>query len=239
MTSNKTKIYDVTLRESVYTSLEFNIDELEQYFKYISNINVCDIVELGYINKTGKNKILSTYNEQVILLAKEKCNKELSCMFHLSKYNESKEIWNTNILKNLSYIRIVLDSDISLLEEVVNYFNKLNIKVMINMSYMSRKKEEELIEIFKYINKLKVESIYIVDTNGSYFTEDVLRIYNLINNNTNISIGFHGHNHYNMVSINSYILLKNNIKYLDGTIGGYGKGAGNLCTELIETTLIN
>ena len=57
----------------------------------------------------------------------------------------------------------------------------------------------------------------------------------------NMKLGFHAHNNRQMAYSNSLAFLGYNSRHdmmLDGSIMGMGKGAGNLCTELIEPELI-
>ncbi len=57
-----------------------------------------------------------------------------------------------------------------------------------------------------------------------------------------MKIGFHAHNNRQMAYSNALSFVEYNSRHdmmLDASIMGMGKGAGNLCTELIEATLLN
>ena len=56
-----------------------------------------------------------------------------------------------------------------------------------------------------------------------------------------MKLGFHAHNNRQMAYSNALAFLEFNARHdlmLDASIMGMGKGSGNLCTELIEATLI-
>jgi 4-hydroxy 2-oxovalerate aldolase len=77
-----------------------------------------------------------------------------------------------------------------------------------------------------------------VDSYGTLITGDITNIIKKIKNIDNkILIGFHAHNNLEMALSNSIEAIKNNIDYLDCTITGMGRGAGNLKTELLLTYL--
>ena len=68
--------------------------------------------------------------------------------------------------------------------------------------------------------------------------KDILRIFYLIDNNLfkDIKIGFHSHNNLQLSFSNAQELITLNSKreiIIDTSIFGMGRGAGNLCTELM------
>ena len=103
----------------------------------------------------------------------------------------------------------------------------------------------ELLEVVKMINEIHPYSFGIVDTYGAMYMDDVDRIYGLIDHNMlpDICINFHSHNNYQL----SFAFAQEVIKLsgtssrqiiIDGTLGGMGKIAGNLNTELIVDFLV-
>jgi 4-hydroxy 2-oxovalerate aldolase len=81
------------------------------------------------------------------------------------------------------------------------------------------------------------ESIIIMDSAGAYFPSDVEeRIGNLVRG-LQIPVGFHGHNNLGMAISNSVTAVKAGAKILDGTIRGFGAGAGNTQLEVLIAVL--
>ena len=54
---------------------------------------------------------------------------------------------------------------------------------------------------------------------------------------TNVPVGFHGHNNLQLGLINTLTAIENGVDYVDATITGMGRGAGNLKMELLLTYL--
>ena len=97
----------------------------------------------------------------------------------------------------------------------------------------------ELIEFIDQINAIEPYCFSIVDTFGSMYTDDLHRVFSLIDHNLTpgCRIGFHSHNNLQMSSALSQEFLR--LAYgkrevvVDATISGMGRGAGNTPTELV------
>lgn len=143
--------------------------------------------------------------------------------FTKKNYTEAKE-------DVLHWIKVIKDAGYKLFIQGVNSLN-----------YSDR----ELLEIVDMVNEVHPYSFGIVDTYGAMYMDDVDRLYNLINHNMlpDICINFHSHNNYQL----SFAFAQEIIKLsststrkviIDGTLGGIGKVAGNLNTELIVDYLV-
>lgn len=118
---------------------------------------------------------------------------------------------------------------------------KLFIQGVNSLNYSDR----ELLEIVDMINKVHPYSFGIVDTYGAMYMDDVDRLYALIDHNMDpdICINFHSHNNYQLSFAFAQEVIKlsgtsNRKIIIDGTLGGMGKVAGNLNTELIVDYLV-
>lgn len=128
-------------------------------------------------------------------------------------------------------------------EEVLRWINvvkergyKLFIQGVNSLNYS----DLELLEIVDMVNSVHPYSFGIVDTYGAMYMDDVDRLYGLIDHNMlpDICINFHSHNNYQLSFAFAQEVIKlsgtgNRQIIIDGTLGGMGKVAGNLNTELI------
>jgi 4-hydroxy 2-oxovalerate aldolase len=74
---------------------------------------------------------------------------------------------------------------------------------------------------------------YLADSNGSLFPAQVATLLTRVAETTGITLGFHAHDGLSLAFINSLTALDYGCRYLDASIGGVGKGGGNLALELI------
>lgn len=102
--------------------------------------------------------------------------------------------------------------------------------------------DQTLMDLIKRINDLEPHAFYLVDTLGTMYQKDVRRLLYLLDNNLDpsIAIGLHSHNNLQMSFANAQDLIGFNTArtiLIDTSIYGMGRGAGNLCTELLTDYL--
>ena len=138
-----------------------------------------------------------------------------------------KENWNDSI----EFGKIIMDKGYELF-----------IQPMVSMRYT----DKEFKQMISIINKeLKgTAGFYVVDSFGQMDNAALVHKLEIADEYVDLSmmLGFHAHNNRQMAYSNALSFLEFNAKHnmmLDASIMGMGKGAGNLCTELIESTLIN
>lgn len=95
-----------------------------------------------------------------------------------------------------------------------------------------------LLELVERVNAFHPYAFYLVDTLGSMYKDDLLHMYRMVDKNLadGIRLGFHSHNNLQLAFSNAQELIGAN-RYrdliVDSSVFGMGRGAGNLCTELI------
>jgi 4-hydroxy 2-oxovalerate aldolase len=81
------------------------------------------------------------------------------------------------------------------------------------------------------------EKLVIMDSSGHYLPHDVTERITALVNALNIPVGFHGHNNLSMAVANSIAAVQAGATLLDGTIRGFGAGAGNTQLEVLVAVL--
>ncbi|WP_310605433.1 aldolase catalytic domain-containing protein [Anaerosporobacter sp.] len=102
--------------------------------------------------------------------------------------------------------------------------------------------DQTLMDLIKRINDLKPHAFYLVDTLGTMYQNDVRRLLYLLDNNLDqsVALGLHSHNNLQMSFANAQDLISfctARTILIDTSIYGMGRGAGNLCTELLTDYL--
>nr|WP_315401865.1 4-hydroxy-2-oxovalerate aldolase [uncultured Duganella sp.] len=90
-----------------------------------------------------------------------------------------------------------------------------------------------LLEEAKKMESYGAEAIVIMDSAGAYFPDDVKERISTLVDGLNIPVGFHGHNNLGMAVINSVTAVNAGATIIDGTIRGFGAGAGNTQLEVL------
>jgi len=105
-----------------------------------------------------------------------------------------------------------------------------------------KKKRPDLAEALALVAKSPVAGVYIVDSFGSLYSEqvrDLTKIYLNALSGTGKDVGFHAHNNQQLAFSNTLEALITGANRLDATIHGLGRGAGNCPTELLIGFLHN
>lgn len=131
--------------------------------------------------------------------------------------------------------------DIDKAISLANHFEEKGYETTINIMAISRDQSGELNEAFHQIEQeSKIRALYIVDSFGALYQEPVEQ---LVKSARSIiktkEIGFHGHNHQQLAFGNTIEAIIHGANYVDGTIYGIGRAAGNCPLELLIGFLKN
>lgn len=79
--------------------------------------------------------------------------------------------------------------------------------------------------------------VILMDSAGASTPEMVKKVISLLSENLHIRVGFHPHNNMGLAVANAYIAIKEGATIVDGTIRGFGAGAGNCQLEALVALL--
>ena len=111
-----------------------------------------------------------------------------------------------------------------------------------NIMAISNSQEEDIKVALDMLGKTPVDVIYIVDSFGSLYPEQIARIADLYLNfaaKYNKKIGIHAHNNQQLAFANTIEALSHGVSLLDATMMSMGRGAGNCAMELLLSFLKN
>jgi len=82
-----------------------------------------------------------------------------------------------------------------------------------------------------------VDVLCLVDSAGCMLPDDVARYTALARAHCAIPLGFHGHNNLGLATANCLAAVASGAVYVDGTLRGMGRSAGNAQTEILAHVL--
>ncbi|GGJ88984.1 aldolase catalytic domain-containing protein [Parabacteroides faecis] len=235
------KLLDCTLRDGgYYTNWDFDKDLVNTYIE-ATNILPIEYLEIGYRNNPSK-EYLGKYGYCPIFELEDlrkKSKKKLAIMLNEKNVNQIdlKKLLSP-IKEFINMIRLAVDPEnFDRAVQLAESIKKMGFEVGFNTMYMSRWKEyDDFIPKLRNINGI-ADLFCMVDSYGGITPYEVRETISIIKNEINCSIGFHGHNNLELGLINSLTAIDCDIDYIDATILGMGRGAGNLKMELILTYL--
>lgn len=235
------KILDCTLRDGgYYTNWDFSSDVVNEYIASMNKLPV-DYLELGYRNNPSAEYLgkMGYCPISVLKDLRKKSTKKLAVMINeKSSKPEDLDTLVKPIVGLVDMIRIAIDPknfDRALV--LAKAVKGLGFEVGFNVMYMSTwLSNREFLDKLSQINGL-ADLFCMVDSFGGISPKDVKEIISIVKNKTTAPIGFHGHNNLQLGLINTLTAIECGIDYVDGTILGMGRGAGNLNMELLLTYL--
>jgi len=79
--------------------------------------------------------------------------------------------------------------------------------------------------------------VYLVDSAGAMFPDDVIAYAEALRERTQVRFGFHGHDNLGLSVANSLSAADHGAAFVDASLQGIGRSAGNAATELLVTAL--
>ncbi len=111
---------------------------------------------------------------------------------------------------------------------------QLGYKLIVNFMGAGLKTNRELFTVSEIITKSKLFNvIYFADSFGNMTPEDIKSKFTTIRKVWKKDIGFHAHNNFGLALANGIKAMDLGINWIDSTVLGMGRGAGNIETETL------
>lgn len=236
-------ILDCTLRDG---GLVNNFNFSDEFVKnlYITNIKAgIDYMEFGYKadrdlftgNEFGKWKYCNEDDLQNIV-GSTSYKLKIAVMADVGRTNWERDICDKKD-SVIDMIRIASYFDtLSEAIERIAYCKNKGYEVTFNLMSISILSKENIVNTLVQLKNSNVDVIYLVDSYGALYPhnfKDIINICNGILADSKISLGLHIHNNQQLAFANTLLGNQMGCEYLDVTIAGIGRGAGNCASELI------
>jgi len=228
-----------------YTSWNFEKNLVHRYVDSISKASV-DVMEIGFrfptsISQKGPfayslDRFIETLRLPkgleycVMINAADYINLSSSEFISLSSTRQKD-------LSKISMFRIAVNfNEFQDSREISVILKELGYEVAINLMQAQEKERSEYRKVSKEIDSWGTTNIlYFADSFGTMDQKEVANIIKYLKENWKGKLGFHSHNNRGDALNNSIEAAKNGIDWVDSTICGMGRGAGNASTKkLIE-----
>lgn len=243
------RVVDATLRDGGLVSDFFFTDEFVKDL-YQANIKAgVDYMEFGYKgsrdmfdeSKFGKWKFCKDEDIRAIV-GDNPSDLKISIMADVGRCD-----YKTDILKKeespIDLIRVAtylntIPSAIHMIEDAA----AKGYEVSCNIMAISNTQEKDLAIALDLLGQTPVDVLYIVDSYGALYPEQIARIADIYMNAVakyGKKIGIHAHNNQQLAFANTIEAVGDGVDWLDATYDGMGRGAGNCSMELLLGLLRN
>ena len=126
--------------------------------------------------------------------------------------------------------------------ELIEDFHAKGYETTCNIMAISKSFDDELDQVLENLSQTNVDVIYIADSFGSFYPEQINKLtdkYLSVAKSVNKKVGIHAHNNLSLAYANTLEAMIYGTSYLDVTVSGLGRGAGNCAMELLLGFLKN
>jgi len=240
------KVLDCTIRDGgLINKWQFSDELVRSTYQAVCEAGV-DYMEIGYKappemfnpKEYGKWRFCSEDDVKRVLDGIELKSK-LACMVDIGRVRE-KDILRVEdsifkMIRVACYIKDV-DKGIALANQVMDK----GYEATLNLMAVSTNLEKDIDEALGQLSKTDVPCIYLVDSYGSMYGEDVTFLaQKYLKALPGKTIGIHCHNNRQLAFANTIQAIIEGANMLDASVYGIGRGAGNCALELLLGFLKN
>ncbi|MCH5299465.1 MAG: aldolase catalytic domain-containing protein [Ruminococcus sp.] len=243
------RVVDATLRDGGLCNDFYFTDKFVEDL-YRNNINAgVDYMEFGYKaskdmfnpDKFGKWKFCDDEDIREIVGENDSPMK-IAVMADVGRCDYKRDIGPksespVDMVRIATYI-----NTIPVAVDMIEHCNKMGYETSINIMAVSKNRTEDIRAALDIFGKTPVNCIYIVDSYGAFYPEQIrsfAQMYLEYGEKYNKHIGIHAHNNQSLAFANTIDALQEGVSYLDCTVNGMGRGAGNCQSELLIGFLKN
>ncbi|MDB4188281.1 aldolase catalytic domain-containing protein [bacterium] len=239
------KILDCTLRDGgYYNQWEFETNLVQDYLAVMAACKI-DYVELGLRQFTNVSYLgahaytTSQYLNRLVLpdgpMYGAMVDAKTVLTKKLSQEDSIDQLFNDASSEKIGLVRVA--AHFEEVEFCLPMLKRLKAKgylVGLNIMQASLRNSEELEALSTLFSDWDcVDVIYFADSLGSMLPSDMEMVFRAIRKNWKKDIGFHAHNNLGKAVNNVGIAIELGCTWIDGTITGMGRGAGNAETEFL------
>lgn len=244
------KVVDATLRDGGLVNDFYFTDEFAKAL-YQTNIKAgVDYMELGYkaskdmfdVDKFGIWKFCDDDAIRKVLGDNENTGLKLAVMADVGRCDYKNDIHErsespVDLIRVATYLHTIPGA-VDMIEDAV----KKGYETTCNIMAVSGTQESDIKAALDILGKTPVEVIYIVDSYGSIYPEQMARladIYLEAGAKYGKKIGIHAHNNLQLAFANTIECIGDGVDYADATYASMGRGSGNCAMELLLSFLKN
>lgn len=243
------KVLDATLRDGGLVN-DFRFSDEFVKALYLANIRAgVDYMEFGYkcdkamfdVESFGPCKFCDDdYIRSIV--GENNTDLKISVMADVGRCDYKNDIHDRSespidLVRVATYIHQI-PTAVSMIEDA----KSKGYEVSCNIMAISNARESDIEAALDILGKSPVDVIYIVDSFGSLYPEQVARtvdIYMEYAEKYGIQLGMHAHNNQQLAFANTIEAVGDGVDWLDATYASMGRGAGNCAMELLLGFLKN
>lgn len=240
---SKIRFFDATLRDGSHAiKHRLSQQNITDYCEAMDDAGMYTIV-VGHGNGLGASSLqvgLSKLSDAEMLLAARQHLRNTSLgAYMIPGFGTIKDNLIPAIEAGVDLFKIGCHcTEANITRQHIEFIRKQNKEVYGVLMNYHMTSTERLLKEAKLMQSYGAQGIILMDSAGASTPELVKRTISTLVDNLYVLVGFHPHNNMGLAVSNAYIAIQEGASIIDGTLRGFGAGAGNVQLEALSALLI-
>ncbi len=138
----------------------------------------------------------------------------------------------------MHFVRIGVDiTHVPRAREFIEVARELGLRTFCNLMKTNVLDADGVASAVRRAASYGAEAVYLVDSVGGYLPSEVTSLFRHVRGSAEVPLGFHGHDNLGLANANALAAASGGARYVDTTLDGIGRGAGNTVTEAFAAIL--
>lgn len=236
------KIFDSTLRDGSHAiKQQLSLQNIADYCLEIDDVGVYTVI-VGHGNGLGASTLnvgLSKESDCIMLgEAKKHLNKTKLGAFLIPGFGTIQDNLIPAFIQGVDLVCVASHcTEANITRQHIEYILKEDKEVYGVLMLQHTINDEMILEQAKMIEGYGGMGVILMDSAGASLPNAVRHRIAFLKEHLNIPVGFHSHNNLGMAIINSVVAAEAGADIIDGTVRGFGAGAGNCQLEVFVAVM--
>lgn len=238
----KIRFFDATLRDGSHAiKHQLTKENIEDYCQSMDNAGMYTII-VGHGNGLGASSFqvgVSLLNDADMLnTARNNLLRTKLGIYMIPGFGTIKDDIDPALLAGVDLFKIGCHcTEADTTKQHMEYIRNQGKEVYGILMMYHLDSSERILEEAQKMESYGAQGVIIMDSAGASTPEMVKRTISQMYNGLRISVGFHAHNNLGLAVGNTYAAVEEGASIIDGTVRGFGAGAGNCQLEAIVAVL--
>lgn len=234
---NSVTLVEEIVRDGSYASdFKFDPDDLRRLVTKLDTLTFVDYIDIGPGTGFGtETPVPEPPAEEHLEIAVDAVTDTGLTTLLLAGIAEQEQVdLVASYADVLDFVRVGADADnLSAATELLDACPDHGVTTSLNLLKTYNVSPDEAADAARLAADRGVEVVYVVDSAGGFYPEDVAEYVTAIRDAAAVDIGYHGHDNTGMALQNTLTAIESGATYVDSSLQGVGRSAGNLQTELL------
>ncbi|PIT88189.1 MAG: 4-hydroxy-2-oxovalerate aldolase [Candidatus Magasanikbacteria bacterium CG10_big_fil_rev_8_21_14_0_10_36_32] len=239
---NKIIFFDSTLRDGSHAVRhQISLESIRNYCRKIDGAGLYTVI-VGHGNGLGASSLqvgLSAHSDvEMLTAARQELHKTKLGVFLLPGFGTIKDDLAPAIDLGVDVVCVACHcTEADTTRQHIEYVISRGKEAFGVLMMYHRASPEKLLEEARKMQDYGAKGVILMDSAGASIPSMVSNVIRYLTDNLEIPVGFHGHNNLGMAVAHSLLAVESGATIIDGTLCGFGAGAGNCQLEALAALM--